>query len=421
MLSSLSPRARHAASGTAEVATPSGERRPTRLFGRGFWLVATIFVTAMAFSTVPTPLYSLYQARDGFSTFVVTIVFAVYALGVLTSLLLAGHVSDWMGRKNVLIAALLLEVAAAVLFLAAQALPVLILARFVTGLGVGMLTATATAYLHELHTAHRPGASSQRFEVVSTAANIGGLGLGPLVAGVLAQYLGAPLRLPYLVFAVLLLVSIAAVAATPETVEKNSVRPAYRPQRISTDHGDPAGYVAAAAAGFAAFAVFGLFTSLAPAFLSDTLHLPSHALAGVVVFAVFGAAAVAQTLTGRLDARGRRLVGLLAQGAGVVALVVGMGTANFPVFLLAGIAAGAGAGVLFKSAVGAVAAMARPAKRGAALASLFLVSYLGLTVPIIGLGIATRYTTVTTAVAWFGGVVLALLVAVGVLARSTAR
>jgi MFS family permease len=176
MLSSLPPRPRHTASGTAEAVTPSGERRPTRLFGQGFWLIATIFVTAMAFSTIPTPLYSLYQARDGFST----IVFAVYVLGVLTSLLLAGHVSDWMGRKNVLIAALLLEVVAAMLFLAAPALPVLIVARFVTGLGVGMLTATATAHLHELHTAHRPGASSQRFEVVSTAANIGGLGLGPL-------------------------------------------------------------------------------------------------------------------------------------------------------------------------------------------------------------------------------------------------
>jgi MFS family permease len=391
---------------------PRGEWRATRRFDRGFWLIASTFVTAMAFSTVPTPLYSLYQARDGFSTFVVTIVFAVYALGVLTSLLLAGHVSDWLGRKKVLIAALLLEVVAAVLFLAAPALPVLIVARFVTGLGVGMLTATATAHLHELHSAHRRDASPQRFEVVSTAANIGGLGLGPLVAGAIAQILGAPLRLPYLVFGVLLLAGIAAVIAAPETVEKSAVRPAYRPQWISTDHGDPAGYVAAAASGFAAFAVFGLFTSLAPAFVTGTLHLPSLVLSGAVVFAVFGAAATAQTLTSRLDVRARGVVGLFAQGTGVTALVIGMWIVDFPVFLLGGMAAGAGAGVLFKSAVGAVAGMARPGKRGEALASLFLVSYLGLTVPIIGVGIATRYTTVTIAVTWFAGIVLALLVVV---------
>lgn len=96
------------------------------------------------------------------------------------------------GHPTVLIAALLLEVVAAVLFLAAPALPVLVVARLVTGFGVGMLTATATAHLHDLHTAHRPGGSSQRFEIVSTAANIGGgLGVGPLAAGLLAQYFGA--------------------------------------------------------------------------------------------------------------------------------------------------------------------------------------------------------------------------------------
>ncbi|MEU6090938.1 MFS transporter [Streptomyces sp. NPDC047085] len=393
------------------------ERHSARRHGAGFWLIASAFVTAMAFSTVPTPLYPLYQARDGFSTFTVTIVFAVYAIGVLASLLLAGHVSDWVGRRKILITALTLELVAAVMFLTEPSLPVLLLARLVTGLGVGMLTATATAHLHELHSAHRPGASSQRFEIVSTAANIGGLGFGPLVAGLLAQYLDAPLRLPYLVFGALLIISIAAVALTPETVQVQSVRPAYRPQRVSTDHGDRAGYLAAAAAGFASFAVFGLFTSLAPAFVGGTLHHPSRALAGLTVFAVFGASAAAQTLTSRLDAGIRRSIGLYAQAAGVVALAIGMHTANLTAFIVAGLVAGGGAGVLFKSAVGTVVAMATPAKRGEALAGLFLISYLGLALPAIGLGIATRHTTVTTAMTWFTGVLLALLTTAGLLAR----
>lgn len=405
---------RHALRAPAERA---GKRHSARRHGAGFWMIASAFVTAMAFSTVPTPLYPLYQARDGFSTFTVTIVFAVYAVGVLASLLLTGHVSDWLGRRKVLITALTLELVAAALFLTEPSLPVLLVARLVTGLGVGMLTATATAHLHELHSAHRPGASSQRFEIVSTAANIGGLGFGPLVAGLLAEYLDAPLRLPYLVFGALLLISIAAVALTPETVQKQPVRPAYRPQRVSADHGDRAGYLAAAAAGFASFAVFGLFTSLAPGFVGDTLHHPSRALAGLTVFAVFGAAAAAQTLTSRLDAEARRNLGLFSQAAGMVALAIGMQTASLPVFLVAGIVAGSGAGVLFKSAVGTVVAMATPAKRGEALAGLFLVSYLGLALPAIGLGIATRYTAVTTAMTWFTGVLLALLTTAGVLAR----
>jgi MFS family permease len=187
---------------------PPGGVEPGRAavasFGAGFWLIALVFVTGMAFSTVPTPLYPLYQLRDGFSTFTVTVIFAVYVIGVLTSLLLAGQVSDLVGRKKILTVALALELVAAALFVTEPPLSVLLVARLVTGLGVGLgvglLTPTATAHLHDLHEAHRRGASGQRFEIVSTAANIGGLGVGPLVAGILAQYLPAPLRLPYLVF-----------------------------------------------------------------------------------------------------------------------------------------------------------------------------------------------------------------------------
>jgi MFS family permease len=162
---------------------PLGGAEPGRLaaarYGAGFWLIALVFVTGMAFSTVPTPLYPLYQLRDGFSTFTVTVVFAVYVIGVLTSLLLAGQVSDLVGRKKVLTVALALELVAAALFVAEPPLSVLLVARLVTGLGVGLLTPTATAYLHDLHEAQRRGALGQRFEIVSTAANIGGLGVGP--------------------------------------------------------------------------------------------------------------------------------------------------------------------------------------------------------------------------------------------------
>ncbi|MEU5086162.1 MFS transporter [Streptomyces sp. NPDC021356] len=385
--------------------------------GVGFALIAFAFLTAMAFSTVPTPLYPLYMAKDGFSTFMVTVVFATYAVGVVISLVLAGHISDWAGRKKILMPAIGLELIAALLFLASTSLPVLLVARLLTGLGVGMVTATATAHLHELHTAHRPGASTQRFELVSTAANIGGLGVGPLVAGVLAQWVTGPLRTPYIVFAVLLPASIVAIALAPETVEERLVRPAYRPQRISADHGDRAGYVAAAAAGFASFAVFGLFTSVAPGFVAGTLHHPSRALAGLIVFAVFGAAAAAQSLTTRLSTAAKRSLGLAAQAVGVATLVVGMRTAGLTTFLVGGIVAGIGAGVLFKASLGTVAAMAAPAERGEALAGLFLIAYLGLTVPVVAIGVAARSLPVPTVMTWFAGVLLVLLGAVAVLAR----
>lgn len=241
--------------------------------------------------------------------------------------------------------------------------------------------------------------------------------MGPLVAGVLAQYLVAPLRLPYLVFGGLPLLGLVAVSLTLETVNKRSAEPPYRPLRISAGDGNRAGYLAATVAGFASFAVFALFTSLAREFLSRTLHHPSHALAGLVVFAVFGAAAAAQPLTAMVSARARTSIGPLAQAGGVAILAIGMHTTNLATFLLGGIAAGIGAAVSFKSAIGAVAGTAQPAKRGETLAGLYLVSFLGMAVPAVGLGVATRHTTAITAMTFFAGVLIALLVAVGVLAR----
>ncbi|MEV6348438.1 MFS transporter [Actinoplanes sp. NPDC051851] len=381
--------------------------------GTGFWLIALTFLTAMAFSTVPAPLYPLYMARDGFSTFTVTVVFAAYAVGVVISLLLGGHVSDWAGRKRILVPALGLELASAALFLAGTSLPVLLAARFLSGLGVGLITATATAYLHDLHVAHRPGASQQRFETVSTAVNTGGLGAGSLLAGLLAAYAPVPLRTPYLVFVVLLLAGLVAVLLTPETVpDRGADRPAWRPQRISAGSG-LAGYVA----GFAAFAVFGLFTSVAPTFVSVTLHHSSRALAGLVVFAVFGSAALAQILTGRLSAPAKLRLGLTTQALGVLTLLAGMHLTSLPIFLIGGMLAGIGAGTLFKAAVGTVSAQSTPARRGEALAGLFLIAYLGLTAPVIALGLATQTFSTLTAMTYFVAFLLLLLTTVALISR----
>jgi MFS family permease len=399
----------------------AGPRRAAaRRHGAGFWLIAASLLIAMAFSAAPAPLYVLYERRDHFSTFMVTVVFAVYGLGVIASLLLAGHVSDWVGRKRVLIPAIGLEALAALLFLASPDLPVLIAARLLNGVGVGMITATATAQLHELHARHRPAASPARFEVVSTAANIGGLGVGPLVSGFLAQYVTQPLRVPYLVFAALLLLSVVAVGLTPETVEERLERPAWRPQRISVN-GDTARYLVAAGGAFGAFAVLGLFTSLAPGFVGGTLHHPSRLLAGFTVFLVFGAAAVSQTATGRMRPGPRTALGLAATAAGLVMVAAGMATAGLVLFLAGGVIAGAGAGILFKAGIGAVAAMAAPETRSETLAGLFLIAYLGMTVPVVGMGILAQYVPQTTAMEWFAGLLLTLLAAISALALSRQR
>src|SRR5689334_20025977 len=112
-------------------------RRGSARHGVAFWLIAAVYLVSQAFSTVPAPLYPIYQRQDGFSSFTVTIVFAVYAVGVVVSLLLAGHLSDWAGRRRILAPALAVQVVAALLFLFWPSLPGLLVARLLTGLGIG--------------------------------------------------------------------------------------------------------------------------------------------------------------------------------------------------------------------------------------------------------------------------------------------
>ena len=177
-------------------------------------MIALAFTTAMAFSTLPTPLYVLYQARDGYPTFLITVIFAVYAGGVAVSLLLVGHLSDVVGRRPVTVVALLIELVAALMFIVWNDTIGLIAARVVSGIGIGALTATATAHLAELHAVYRP-ASPGTANAVASLATTGGLALGPLIAGILVEFAPLPLVTPFVVFAVLLALAALAVVFVP--------------------------------------------------------------------------------------------------------------------------------------------------------------------------------------------------------------
>jgi MFS family permease len=377
-----------------------------RRHGAGLWAVAFAFLAVLAFSTVPTPLYAIYQARDGFSTFLITVIFAAYAVGVVLALLLAGHVSDWFGRRRTLIAALLLSLVSAVLFLVWRDLSGLLVARVINGLSVGVVTATATAYLAELHAGERPGASPKRAQVMATTANLGGLGLGPVLAGLLAESVGAPLTVPYAVFGIALVFAVAAVALAPETVQRPEPRPAYRPQRVAVPSAARGSFFAAAAGAFVSFAAFGLFTSLAPSFLVGLGHT-NHALAGVPALTGFGAAIAAQLAAGAWDVR--RLVGTGTAGlsAGLALLVTALWVPSLALFLAGGVITGAGAGLLFKGGIvrASLLAAASP-NRAEVLAGFFLAGYLGLSVPVLGLGVASQFMEPKVALLGFAALLL---------------
>ncbi|NEE40635.1 MFS transporter, partial [Streptomyces sp. SID7982] len=175
---------------------------------------AYVFAVVMAGTTLPTPLYGLYQEEIGFSSLMVTVIFAVYAAGVIAVLVVAGGVSDVLGRRPVLLAGLGCAAASALCFVLEGGLPLLFTGRVLSGFSAGLFTGTATVAVMELAPPHRRGRAS----LAATAANMLGLGCGPLLAGLLAEYAPWPLRLPYLVHLGLVAVAAGLALALPETV-----------------------------------------------------------------------------------------------------------------------------------------------------------------------------------------------------------
>ena len=391
---------------TTTTATRARHRTEADRRDLGFWAIAFSFLTVLAYNAVPAPLYAIYQQRDGFSSFMLTVIFAAYAVGVVLSLFSVGHLSDVHGRRPLFVPALLFSMASAGIFIAWRALPGLFLARFVGGLGVGMVTATATAWISELHRVARPGHSPRRAQVVSTAANLGGIGLGPLIGGILAQWVSSPLTVPYVVSLGAMALGLAFVLASPETRGRVVPRPPWHPQRISVPSDARGRYAAAAVGAAISFAVFGLFTSLAPTVLAGTLHHGSPALAGATAFAVLAAAVAAQTL---MRSEAPRVMILLGELLTILGFVILLGSVWIPspslaLFLVGGAVSGAGAGMLFKGVVTLIGAIAPPARRAETLAGMFLAGYIGLSLPVVGLGALTQYLSARVSLLIFAAV-----------------
>ncbi len=377
--------------------------------GRAFWAVAYAFFITLLTSTLPTPLYVVYQARWHFPAGVITVIFAAYPAGVLLALLLSGRLSDQVGRRRVLQPALALAVVSSAIFVLARGVEWLIAARVVTGLAVGLLTGAATAALTELE----PSRDIRRAALVSTVSTMVGLGLGPLLTGVLAQYAPWPTVLVYLIDLALLAPAYIGVWAIPETVQGASARPALRPQRLRVPAEIHVPFAVAAAAYFSAMAVLGLFTALAPSFTLGLLHIRNRAVGGALVATLFGVSAVAQLTLRRLSHRRAMEAGLAVLVAGLILVVVALMTRSLAVFVASAAGLGLGQGLAFMGSLALVNRLAPPARRAEVDSSYFVVGYLGVALPTLGVGFASERFG-------FVAAVVAFALAIGALALATA-
>ncbi|MFF4186616.1 MFS transporter [Streptomyces sp. NPDC001691] len=354
---------------------------------RGGWrqclLAGAVFAVCMAGTTLPTPLYGLYQEKFGFSELTVTVVYAAYAFGVIGALLLVGNVSDTVGRRPVLLGGLAFAAVSAVCFLCATGLGWLYAGRLLSGPSVGLFTGAATAYVMDL--APRGGASRATF--VATAANMGGLGCGPLVAGLLAQYTAWPLTLPFVVHLALVAGSAAVLWRLPETVREPRPLRSARPQRPGLPARVRTVFVPAAIASFVGFALFGVFTSVAPAFLAQSLDVHDHALIGLVVALAFFASTGGQLAVGRVGLARSLPLGCAALLAGLALLAAALRWELLPLMVLSALVGGGGQGLAFRAALSAVAEAAPADRRAAVISALFVVAYAGISIPVIGVGV----------------------------------
>ncbi len=378
----------------------SGARSSAR---RGFWTVATVLGLFLTAASAPSPLYDTYAARWHFGPTTVTVIFAVYAIALLAVLLTAGTLSDSIGRRPVIVTALLIESASMLCFLLANGVGWLYAARILQGAATGLVLAAVAAALIDLEP--RPGFGPLVNSIIPTI----GLAVGAVAAGGLVQYGPAPLHLIYsLLLAGFLLLAVATailpafggsgapVSFRPRVYLEPAIRPAFwttLPCLIAT------------------WALGGLYLSLGPSLIADLSGSANLLLGGSIVTALCLAGAVAcYSFRAWPGARTMR-VGCLLLLAGLAVTIVAIAVASSGLLFAGTIVAGAGFGSAFLGAFRSLAALASPAGRAGLIAAIYIASYLAFSLPAIVAGMLTTHLGLRPTTIGYAAVAAALALA----------
>lgn len=398
MIGRASPASKPAARGAVQSSAAPHNTTRTR---SAFPLLAFAFTAIMLGTTLPTPLYALYAERMHFSILTSTVVYATFVGGVIAALLTFGRWSDAVGRRPMLLLAILLALASAVVFLIATGLDDLLVGRVLSGLSGGVASGTATAAVIEA----APERWKSRAAAIAAAANVGGMGLGPLLAGVLVQYAPDPLRLAFVVHIVLMSIALAIVFIVPETSPRAGTIGFQRlavPARVRTT------FITAAIAGFAGCAVTGMFSAVSPSFVAHIIRIENHAVAGAIVCLIFASSVVAQLMSAKVEPNRALAAGCAVLVAGMLIFAASLQYSSLALLLGATIVAGVGQGITFSRGLYAVVEHTPSDNRAEVTSSYFVVLYVGTTVPAVGVGLAAETWGFRTAGIVFAFAVLAL-------------
>lgn len=349
-----------------------------------FWSLAVILALLLFASSAPSPLYIVYQVRWGFSALTLTGVFAAYALGLLASLIVAGSVSDHVGRRPALLVALAMEIVGMALFAEAQSVVWLFAARAVQGIATGIAMGAISAALLDLQPASKPRLGA----LLGVVAPLGGLASGALGAGLLVQYGPDPTRLVYWLLLGAFVIAVVVASAIPETVPRDGPwLHALRPS-VAVPASLRVAFVATIPCLMASWALGGLVLSLGPSLTAGVLGNASHLAGGLPIFIMAGVSSLASVWLRDTHARSTARGGLAALIAGVGLALLGLGVGSLALFLAGAAIAGLGFGPAFAGAFRALSNRAPVDQRAGLVSAILAVSYLAFSLPAGAAGAA---------------------------------
>lgn len=380
--------------------------------------------TALAFVAValavgaPSPLFVLYEQEWGFQPWLLTVAFAIYAVTLLITLLVAGSLSDHIGRRPVLIGALALQVVAMLVFLFAPDIGWIIGARSVQGVATGAAMSTFTAALVEL----APERQKKLGATIGSTAPVGGIAIGAFLTGLAVQFVPQPTTLVFVTLALLFAAGILVVVASPETVERRPGAVRSLIPRLLIPREARSEFAGAIPLFLATWMLAGLFIGLSPSIVHGVFHLDSGLLNGAIVAVPPAVGAVAGLLLTRAPARRTVVWAMAAIVVGVVIAAVGMAVVSLPVLFAGATVAGGGFGAGFSAMLRMLAPLAPNDQRAELFAGIFLVSYLAYGVPALAAGELIGWIgLLPTALGYSAAIAAAALVALLVQALRSRR
>jgi predicted MFS family arabinose efflux permease len=363
-------------------------------------LAASVIGLALFASITPSPLYGIYSQLWDFSPAVLTLIYGTYAFGVLTTLVLAGRISDEVGRRPVLLVALGTLLVTTVLYMVADSIVWLFVARGLQGLATGLALAAASAALLDLHPRKDPAGVGLTNGVVSA----GGIGLGMLVSATAVQVLPAPRVVPYVVLFTLFAIAFVGALLMPEPVqERSSLR--LTPQKPGVPPAVRRPFLLAALGVLSSWSIGGLFFSLGPQLSAVVFGTQNHLVTGLSVVVLAGSGAVAQVVFGRAAPWLGTAAGSLALAGGLLIIVLAAVESSAALLLVGAVIGGAGFGVAFLGSLRALSVAIPYEHRAQVMAAFYVVAYASLSLPAVVAGIVVTPLGLESTFEIFGSVV----------------